>query len=202
LTRAELAPDELIRFVAAPSGEIVPDLTRRLPGRGVWLKSEKAIVAEATRAHIFAKSLRRPVQVAHDLADRVEALLARRAVEALSLANKAGLVTIGFAKVASLIERGRVAALIHGFDASAGGRERLDRKYLAISRNKGRAPVIVTSLLTEQLSLAMGRSNVVHAALTQGGATVRFLSEAERLARYRSGCCASGSAPDAQRIED
>lgn len=196
LTRVELPPDELIRFVADPSGDIVPDLARRLPGRGVWVKAEKALVAQAAKANIFAKSLKRPVKVAGDLADRVEALLARRALDAFALANKAGLVTTGFAQVASLIEGGGVAALVHGHDAASGGREKLDRKYTAIAREKGRKNPILTSLSTEQLSLAIGRSNVVHAALIPGGATQRFLSEAERFERYRSGSCSSPIAAD------
>jgi predicted RNA-binding protein YlxR (DUF448 family) len=192
-TRAELTPDELIRFVAAPDGEIVPDLSRRLPGRGVWLKADKAVVAGAIQAKVFAKSLKRQVSVAEDLAERVEALLARRAAEAFSLANKAGLVTTGFAQVDGLLEGGSAVALVHGGDAAEGGREKLDKKFLAISRSRGREATVVTSLSTEQLSLAIGRSNVVHAALIQGGATDRFLSEAERLTRYRSGLTASRS---------
>jgi predicted RNA-binding protein YlxR (DUF448 family) len=196
-TRAELAPDDLIRFVAAPDGEIVPDLSRRLPGRGVWLKADKAVVAGAIQGKIFAKSLKRQVTVAEDLAERVEALLARRAAEAFSLANKAGLVTMGFAQVEALIEGGSAVALVHGSDAAEGGAEKLDKKFLAISRSRGRKATVVTSLSTEQLSLAIGRSNVVHAALIQGGATERFVSEAERLVRYRSGSTASKSSPDA-----
>jgi hypothetical protein len=190
-TRAELDPDELIRFVADPAGEIVPDIARRLPGRGVWIKAEKAVVAQAIGSKVFARSLKKQVKVNADLADRVEALLVRRLVEALSLANKAGLVTMGFAQVDALIEGGTVAALLHGSDASDGGRDKLNRKFTAISDARGRASPILTALTTEQLSLALGRSNVVHAALIQGGMTRRVLGEAERLERYRSGSCAS-----------
>lgn len=192
-TRAERAPDELIRFVADPSGEIVPDLARRLPGRGVWITAEKSVVAEAIRAKVFAKSLKRQVVVAGDLPDVVEALLARRVADALSLANKAGLVTTGFAQVEALVEGGGAVALVHGLDAAEGGQEKLDKKFLAISKARGREATLVTCLSTEQLSLAIGRSNVVHAALIHGGATDRFLSEAERLMRYRSGSAASRS---------
>ena len=171
----------------------MPDLSRRLPGRGVWLKAEKAVVAQAVNRNVFAKSLKRQVKVAEDLADRVDALLVRRVAEAFSIANKAGLLTTGFAQVQSLIEGGGAAALVHGLGAAEGGREKLDRKFVAIALDKGRSAPIVTSLSIEQLSLAIGRPNVVHAALTQGGATERFLSEAERLGRYRSGSLVSGS---------
>jgi len=193
-TRSGLPPEKLIRFVAAPSGEIVPDLARRLPGRGVWIACDKAIVAKAVKANIFAKSLKRQVTVAADLAERVEGLLVQRALEALAMANKAGLVTAGFAQAEALIESGSAAALLHGAGAAQGGREKLDRKFVAAAREEGPRPRIVTGLSIEQLSLAMGRSNVVHAALKPGGATERFLSETERMERYRSGSNASGIA--------
>ncbi len=92
VTRAERAPDDLLRFVVDPSGAIVPDLARKLPGRGVWVTADKASVAAAVKANAFAKSLKRQVTVAPDLPDRVESLFVKRALEALSLANKAGLV--------------------------------------------------------------------------------------------------------------
>jgi predicted RNA-binding protein YlxR (DUF448 family) len=190
-TRAELEPGELIRFIADPAGEIIPDLGRRLPGRGVWLKADKAVVVDAIRGKVFAKSLKRPVTAAPDLADKVEALMERRAQDALSLANKAGLVTTGFAQVDALVESGDAAALVHGRDGAEGGQEKLNKKLFAISKARGREATLVTCLSTEQLSLAMGRSNVVHAALIHGGATERFLSEAGRLTRYRSGSAAS-----------
>lgn len=200
-TREALDPSELIRFVADPAGTIVPDLARRLPGRGVWVKVDKATVAQAVRANVFARSLKRPVKADPALAERVEHLIERRAVEALAMANKAGLVTTGFAQVDALVESGAAVILVQGADAAASGREKLARKFVAVARAKGREAALVTSLSTEQLSLAMGRSNVVHAALIQGGAAARFLEEAERLSRYRSGSAASGGPENAQDLE-
>lgn len=201
-TRDALDPAELIRFVADPSGAIVPDLARRLPGRGVWVKAEKAVVAQAVRANVFAKSLKRQVKADPDLPDRVEALIEKRALEALALANKAGLVTTGFQQVDELIESGSAVALVQGADAAEGGRDKLARKFAAVQRAKNRdETLVVTSLSTEQLSLAMGRSNVVHAALIQGGTAERFLEEAERLSRYRSGSAVSIGPKKPQDLE-
>ncbi len=191
LTRLERDPDDLLRFVADPEGRLVPDLSRKLPGRGVWVTADKASVAAATKANAFAKGLKRPVTVAPDLPQAVEALFVKRVLEALSLANKAGLVTTGFEKVEALIGSGRAAALVQGADAAEDGKRKLDRKFAAIQRDSGKAGPVVDWLTIEQLSLAIGRSNVVHAALKQGGATQRFLREAERLRRYRSGFGAS-----------
>ena len=187
LTRVERDPADLLRFVADPEGRLVPDLSRKLPGRGVWVTADKASVAAAVEAKAFTKSLKRAVAVSPDLPQLVETLFVRRTLEALSLANKAGLVTTGFEKVEALIGSRRAAALLQGVDAAADGKHKLDRKFAAVQRDSGKAGPVVDWLTIEQLSLAIGRSNVVHAALKQGGATQRFLREAERLRRYRSG---------------
>lgn len=191
VSRAERAPDDLIRFVVDPSGSIVPDLARKLPGRGVWVTADMTSVAAAAKANAFAKSLKRQVKVPPDLPQAVETLFVKRVLQALSLANKAGLVITGFEKVETLLSSGRAAALLHGCDAAEDGRRKLDRKFTAINRDKGQPATVVDWLTIEELSLAIGRSNVVHAGLKLGGATQRFLREAERLRRYRSGFSAS-----------
>ncbi|MDQ8699501.1 RNA-binding protein [Hyphomicrobium sp. LHD-15] len=200
-TREALNPDELIRFVADPSGEIVPDLARRLPGRGVWIKASKPVVERAIKANVFAKSLKRNVRAAPELPERLDQLMEKRVIEALALANKAGLVTGGFQQVDELIESGGVTVLVQAADAADGGRDRLARKFAAVAAARGRNAPLVTSLSTEQMSLAMGRSNVVHAALIHGGAAERFLYEAERLKRYRSGIGASDEPENAPDLE-
>jgi predicted RNA-binding protein YlxR (DUF448 family) len=200
-TREARDARELIRFVADPDGNIVPDLARRLPGRGVWVTADKATVAQAVRGNVFAKSLKRSVKADPALPDRVEQLLEKRVLETLALANKAGLVTTGFQQVDALLDSGTAVALVQAADAAEGGREKLARKFVAVARAKNREAALVTSLSTEQLSLAMGRSNVVHAALIQGGAAERLLEEAERLNRYRSGSAASSGPEKPRELE-
>jgi hypothetical protein len=191
VTRSELPPDDLIRFVTDPSGLIVPDLARKLPGRGVWVTGERSAIEAAIKGGAFAKSLKRQVKVSPDLPEAIDALFVKRLLNAVSLANKAGLVHTGAEKVEKLLDGGRAVALLHGSDGTAEGRRKLDRKFTAIQRDKGQTTPVVDWLTIEELSLAMGRSNVVHAGLIQGGATKRLLSEAERLRRYRSGLSAS-----------
>ena len=192
VSRAQKPPEELIRFVPGPDGQIVPDVARRLPGRGVWVTAERGAVAEAVKRKAFARSLRRQVSVQPDLADFVERLLIKRAMHALSLANKAGLVTTGFTRIEAAIINGSVAALLHGVEAAADGVGKLNRRFQAVSAQIGRPAPIIQELTVEQMSLALGRSNVVHAALSAGGATNNFLNEVGRLTRYRSGASASG----------
>jgi len=193
LTREPLTPETGLRFVAGPDGTIVPDVGRRLPGRGVWLTGSRAVVIEAARKGAFQRSLKRPVAVPDGLADLVEHLLVKRAIEALSLANKAGLATTGFTKVEIAVQRGGCAFLLHASDAAADGVEKLDRRFatalaaatLGTKENSAKLR-IVDCLSSAELSLAIGRSNVVHAALARGGAATRFSREAERLQRYRA----------------
>lgn len=188
VSRAKHTPDELIRFVRDPAGAIVPDLASRLPGRGVWVSCSRQAVAEAARRGVFARSLKRQVTVPDGLDDLVERLLVRRTAEALSLVNKAGSLICGFTKTDIAIASGEVIAVIHASDASDDGTGKLDRKFKAVRAEleaMGEAPII-TEMSSAELSLAIGRSNVVHAALTQGGAARHFLKEAGRLKRYRS----------------
>src|SRR6202043_4117811 len=99
VTRAVRPIDELIRFVVSPQGEVVPDLKRKLPGRGLWVSASRQTVAEAVRRHQFSKGFKRDVRVAPTLATDTEALLVRSTIEALAMAAKAGQVVSGFGKV-------------------------------------------------------------------------------------------------------
>jgi predicted RNA-binding protein YlxR (DUF448 family) len=186
-TRAQHPVEDLVRFVLGPDGNIVPDLARRLPGRGVWVEARQSVLAEAVRRKVFARSLKQAVTVPGDLPAQVDRLMARRLAEAISLANKAGLLVAGFAKVEELIGQGRAAVLIQAADGAADGTARLARKFEALVGTERAALAIVAELPGEQLDLAIGRSNVVHAAASGGGAAQRILEEARRLRRYRSG---------------
>jgi predicted RNA-binding protein YlxR (DUF448 family) len=206
VTRAKLTPADLIRFVRAPDGTITPDLANRLPGRGVWVTLDRSAVELAAKRNAFARSLKRDVIVPDDLAGLVERLLVTRSIQALALANKAGLVVAGFAKVEAQIATGAVAVLLHAGDASHDGAAKLDGKLrarasleaMAAASETGtdasthstarppRSAEIVTGLTIRELSLALGRENVVHAAVINGGAARYFLTEIQRLKRYRS----------------
>ncbi|HML30971.1 MAG TPA: RNA-binding protein [Hyphomicrobium sp.] len=198
VTRESRDAAELIRFVLSPDGVIVPDLDRRLPGRGVWIGCDRKLVEKAIQTQAFSKSLKMKAEAPKDLADLTDGLILKRVTGALSLANKAGLVIAGFEKVFAAIEKGPVRAVLHGADAAADGRSKIDRKYKAIQATRGQPAIIVNVLTIVQMSLAIGRGSVVHAALIPGGLSDRFLEEAERLARYRHSTieAAPGAADD------
>jgi predicted RNA-binding protein YlxR (DUF448 family) len=191
VSRTQRPIDELIRFVVSPTGEVVPDIKRKLPGRGLWVSASRETVAEAVRRHQFSNGFKRDVRAAATLAADTENLLAQSTVEALAMAAKAGQVVAGFAKVEGALtaRQGGVAvqALIHAADGAADG----IRKLNALARqNAGNRPEkagfpIVTALTSAELDLALGRSNVVHAALLAGPASKTFLSRSQILVRYR-----------------
>jgi predicted RNA-binding protein YlxR (DUF448 family) len=185
LTRARRPKDELIRFVLGPDGAIVPDLKEKLPGRGVWLTAAQDIVADGAKRNVFARALKAPVKVPESLSARVDRLLAEAALSALSLANKAGEAVFGHAKVEQAIAKGRVLALLHAREAAEDGCRKLDGK--ARSMREGGPIPSIRALGVDELSLASGRPNVIHAALIQGGAARNVLAAALRLERYRKG---------------
>lgn len=185
LTRERRDTEELIRFALSPDNQVTPDLKRRLPGRGVWLLPTRETVERAVAKRVFPRAFRGEAKAADDLPAQIDALLAKTALEALSLANKAGQVTFGFAKIEEAIAAGRVAALIHASQARPDGVRKLDGKFLASKEGADPLPSL-RAFTTAELDLATGRSNVVHAALIQGGAATRLLAAAERLMRYRT----------------
>jgi uncharacterized protein len=191
VTRQVRPIDELIRFVVSPSGEVIPDLKRKLPGRGLWVSATARAVAEAVRRQQFSKGFKREVRVSPSLATDTEALLARSTIEALAMAAKAGQVISGFSKVEEALRSAQaqasVQALIHASDGAPDGIRKLDalvRQNSGITDKSNPFPV-VTALTSEQLDLALGRSNVIHAALLAGPASKTFLSRSQILVRYR-----------------
>jgi predicted RNA-binding protein YlxR (DUF448 family) len=187
VTRMVRPIDELIRFVVSPSGEAIPDLKRKLPGRGLWVSASHKTVSEAARRNLFGKGFKRNVLISPTLAQDTENLLVRGAVEALAMAAKAGQVVSGFTKVETALEARQARALIHAADGAADGIRKLD----AVVRQTGgntdepnQVPVI-NVLTSAQLDLALGRSNVIHAALLAGPAGKTFLSRCQILVQYR-----------------
>src|SRR6185503_15365919 len=83
VTGETMAPERMVRFVVGPDGDVVPDLARRLPGRGMWVKAERAIVEQAIAKKAFARAARAAVKAAADLPERIEHLLMSRALEDL-----------------------------------------------------------------------------------------------------------------------
>jgi hypothetical protein len=198
VSRAVKPVDELIRFVVGPDG-VVPDLKRKLPGRGLWVTADKATLGDAVARNVFARGFKRELRVTPALIEETERLLTRSALDALAIAGKASLVAAGFAKAEAAITRDAIVGVIHATDAGADGVAKL---AAALRRRGDDAAVrVVRAFSSAQLDLALGRSNVVHAALLAGPANDTFLARFARLERFVGGGTAQGSDKGGSRRE-
>ena len=187
VTGTKDVPEAMLRFALAPDGSVIPDLRRKLPGRGVWTRLSFDTVSRAAAKQAFSRAFRAKVEVPAALAETVGALLERDALQSLSIANKAGLVVAGAFKVDSAIEAGVVVALIQASDGAADGAAKRVHALRAKLGPEANAIVRVDLFKSGELDLALGRANVIHAALKHGAASSAFLARADRLRRYRGG---------------
>lgn len=186
VTRTARPAEELIRFVADPDGVVVPDLKARLPGRGAWVTADAGHVGLAVRRRAFARALKQPVEVPDDLVGMVERLLERRALDALGLAAAAGQVVCGFTKTAQGAKAGSLALVLVASDAADDS-----RRKIAAACGDG---LLMSEFTNEQMSLALGRPNVIHAGVAAGRAATSLEAAIARLARYREGAAGRADA--------
>jgi uncharacterized protein len=179
VTRATGPKTGLIRFVAGPGDEVVPDLAGRLPGRGMWVSADGAALRQAAGKGFFARAAKRPLRVPDDLAARVEALLAQRVVDLLALARKAGQAIAGLEKTKAALVSGEAVLLLQAADGSARERGQL--------RPPEGENTLVSCLFGDELGLAFARDRVIHAAVLAGGLGDRIRDEALRLSGIRDG---------------
>jgi len=175
---------DLVRFVIDPGGHVVPDISERLPGRGLWLRANEDIIARAVAKGLFGKAARRPVSAASDLARVVEAQLARQCVALLGLARRSGQATSGFEKVQAWLRSGMAGLLVEASDGAPDGRRKVEARALGIP--------VMDVLTAAEIGEAFGRERQVHAALSRGGLAARLAREAMRLAGFRR----AGRMPD------
>jgi len=179
VTRECLDESALLRFVRGPSGEAVPDLSRKLPGRGVWVSLNRARLAEAVAKRLFSRGFAAETKASPDLPDLVAGLLRKAALSYLSLAKKAGEAVTGFMKVEEMLGHGKARILVHAVEAATDGRRKLDKLV---------GPEVEKTGLfhLDELDLAFGRSNVIHAAVARGGLAEKLLTALRRIEIYEA----------------
>ena len=175
-----MAEAKLIRFVASPDGGVVPDLARKLPGRGMWVAATRGAVGQAVKRNAFARSAKASLRPAADLADQVAALLRQRLLAGLGLARRSGDLTFGFEKAAAAVEGGRVAWMIEAADGAPDGR----RKMMQAAARATSPPALFGVFTSDDLSLALGLGPVVHLAFLAGGSARRWTVDVERYAGF------------------
>ena len=195
------SPAAMLRFALSGEGAVVPDIRQKLPGRGVWTRLSRAVVGQAAAKQAFSRGFRASVRAGADLADEVDRLLEQDALRFLSLVNKAGLVIVGGAKVEAAIRAAgskmNLAALVQASDGARDGASKLERLLDGVLGDRGESVARINLFDSRRLDLALGRTNVIHAALTAGPASAAFLARVARLSLYRSGAAAAAAVPTA-----
>jgi predicted RNA-binding protein YlxR (DUF448 family) len=184
IVSGEIMPDNrLVRFVVGPDDQIVPDAAAKLPGRGLWVTATRSAINQAVEKKLFSRAAKAPAHATADLADRTEKALVARMLGDLGLARRAGSLVMGFDNVLRALESARPAKLmIEASDGSGDGR----RKLYNAAHARGMKPQLVDCLSSAELGLALGRENVIHAAVQPGGLADRVIFDAERLLGLRN----------------
>jgi predicted RNA-binding protein YlxR (DUF448 family) len=170
----------LIRFVADPDGVVVPDLARKLPGRGLWAAATRSAVETAARKGGFARAAKAKLTAPADLADQVERGLTKRILDGLGLARRAGDLTSGFEKASAAIAAGKAAWMIEAADGAADGR----RKLLQVAKRATPPPRLLGVFSADELGLALGLGNVIHLVFLAGRGAERWTVDVERLSGF------------------
>lgn len=173
--------DELIRFVVGPEGDVVPDLESRLPGRGFWLSAHRDMINTACAKRLFAKAARQQVTVSDTLADEIEALLARRCLDRISMARRAGQAVAGFDQVSEMLKRSGAKArggiLFSASDGAADGKRKIERLATDMT--------VVSLFDTTELGGAVGSERTVHLVVAPGGLAKALRKDTRRLGGFR-----------------
>jgi len=183
IVTGEVLPEaKLIRFVVGPENEIVPDLSAKLPGRGIWISADHAALQRAVVKNLFSRAAKTPVHAAANLPERIEGLLVSRMQDCLGLARRSGVLVLGFDNVVRALEsRRKAGVLVEARDGAPDGR----RKVLGVALAQGVRSQMIDVLTAAELSMALGRENVIHAALFPGPLAERLMLDAKRLEGFR-----------------
>lgn len=163
----------MVRFVVGPDAIVVPDIAGKLPGRGMWVTSDRAAIEKVVKKGLFSRAAKTKVNVPDDLADQVEKLLRQRLTNNVAMARKAGIAICGLEKVKTALETGKAKLLLQ----ASNGSERAKRELRPPKGEETR----IECLNSDELGLAFGRDSVIHAAIMPGGISKRVLLEANRL---------------------
>lgn len=185
LTRRKAAKEELIRLALGPDGTVAPDVRARAPGRGAWIGANRAELDAANAKGKLKAALQRAfktndIRVPADLGERIEQALRQTALDRLGMEARASNLINGADRVETAARSGKVHMLIHAADAGDDGRRSLDQAWRV---GGGDSQGVIFPEERTILSMALGRENVVHAALTDPAAASRVR---HALARWRA----------------
>ena len=167
----------LIRFVVGPEDTIYPDVTGKLPGRGIYVSADREALEQAVKKKLFSRGAKQQVKIPDDLVDEVERQMSRRVVDLIAMSRKAGSAVAGYEKVKAGLQSEEALVLIQASDGSGRGKSKLSTPHYGS---------YIGWLTADELGLAFGRQTVIHGALSSGGLTKRVVEEAQRLRGVRA----------------
>jgi predicted RNA-binding protein YlxR (DUF448 family) len=182
VTGDTLPEGRLLRFVADPAQCVVVDVAAKLPGRGLWVRSDEETVRRAVKKQAFSRAAKAALHAPENLAEMSEDRLAAHMLQTLGLALRSGGLLLGFDTIDKALRSNRPpAVVVEASDAAAGGSRKLQGAALA----SGIVPYVLRCFTGAELSLALGRANVIHAALKSGRVAERLIFDAGRIAGFR-----------------
>ena len=181
VTRERLGKEALVRFVLSPDGVVTPDIAEKLPGRGVWVTADRAVLAEAVKKNAFARAFKSSVTVPDGLADTVERLLVQRFTGLLGMAKKAGDVVLGYDQVRDALQKRPPGLLLEAADGAEDGRTKV--YFLAKALYSG--VDVAGALSAAELGMAFGRDRVIHGLVRKGPFAKSLAAAYARLSGFR-----------------
>jgi hypothetical protein len=189
LSRRTAPKEELIRLALSPDSEVAPDVRARAPGRGAWIGVTRAELDAANAKGKLKAALQRAfktndVRVPSDLGERTEAALRQAALDRLGMEARSGNLINGSDRIEAAARAGKVRMLIHAADAGEDGNRSLDQAWrVGGGGPEQRSRGVIFPEGRTILSMALGRENVVHVALTDPAAASRV---SHALKRWRA----------------
>jgi uncharacterized protein len=181
VTRARLPRGAMIRFVLSPDGVVTPDISERLPGRGVWVTAERRLVDTASTKGAFARGFKSQVALPESLSDLTERLLVKRCVDLLGLARKAGQAIQGHDQVRDALRGAAPAVLLEASDGAEDGRKKVYFLAKAIYSDVK----VAGALSAQELGMAFGRDRVIHGLVRRGAIAENWEIAYRRLTGFR-----------------
>lgn len=180
----------MVRFVVGPDDNILADVDARLPGRGFWLCADRDMINTAAARNAFSRAAKASVSVPSDLADQVERVLAKRCLDRIGLARRAGELVAGFERVkawlGSLKGDSHEGVLLTAFD----GRDQIQARAPGLLR--------IDLFSADELGGALGRERTVHAVVF-GRSAARLRDDVTRLAGFRNRSAGAVESPAGMR---
>ena len=181
VSRERLAQARMIRFARAPDGSVAPDISARLPGRGVWITASRERVDDAVRTGTFSRGFKQQSTPDPALSDLVETLLVKQLQNRLGLAKKAGKVILGFDQVRASLRKQRPGTLLAASDSADDGRN----KVYFLAKALYSEVFVSGGLTSSELGMAFGRPHVIHGLIEGGPFSRKWRADYKRLTGFR-----------------